>query len=447
MPDQHHSCYRSVDVPNSRDDSRNDSRSANSEAAQLRLLDEMAKSSNQDAITAKQCADKSIGALEDLVAKQAYDIKEHQPKYEKLKAEFETLRGENLLLRKHLSAAKGRYKYVVRNAIEPYAELHGLNWNHHTAETMAMVVEPLYRDALETSELREQIATLQNEMFAKRDKVEVVSDNVFEQEFRNLAAMIKSTSRTVRPPQDVHITELTGSPGLLCGVNQKPWETRTRKKYLIEAWIWAVLCECVFANPFEWFGCEGSELAAVWARFFGIDEPDSWPPRSTLCETWRATTATHLSDLLELATVSEDSSKFGQSLLSADSDVHKYRNEVYHITKSFLTSISGVEDIPQVRSIIEKSFAFALQMSPRRTRVRITYPVVGSGWDGSSMKLLEDPDDDDDVTENGVVSFVLNPGLTKWGDAHGKKLDQRCDIVKAKIKLERLDQMEGVSLR
>jgi hypothetical protein len=86
-------------------------------------------------------------------------------------------------------------------------------------------------------------------------------------------------------------------------------------------------------------------------------------------------------------------------------------------------------------------------MSPQRTRVRITYPVVGSGWDGSSMKLLEDPDDDDDVTENGVVSFVLNPGLTKWGDAHGKKLDQRCDIVKAKVKLERLDQMEGVSLR
>ena len=62
------------------------------------------------------------------------------------------------------------------------------------------------------------------------------------------------------------------------------------------------------------------------------------------------------------------------------------------------------------------------------------------------MKIMEDPDDDDDSTENGIVTFVLNPGLTKWGDAYGKNLDQHCDIVKSTVKLERIGRREGISL-
>ena len=58
---------------------------------------------------------------------------------------------------------------------------------------------------------------------------------------------------------------------------------------------------------------------------------------------------------------------------------------------------------------------------------------------------MDDPDDDDKA-ESGVVAFVLRPGLTKWGDAHGKNLDQVCPIVKSTVKLERVDEMEGVTL-
>jgi hypothetical protein len=51
------------------------------------------------------------------------------------------------------------------------------------------------------------------------------------------------------------------------------------------------------------------------------------------------------------------------------------------------------------------------------------------------------PYGEDDV-DNGIVAFVINPGLTKWGDVHGKAFDYRYDIVPARVQLE-----AGVSSR
>lgn len=39
---------------------------------------------------------------------------------------------------------------------------------------------------------------------------------------------------------------------------------------------------------------------------------------------------------------------------------------------------------------------------------------------------------DDDVDEERVI-FCVNPGIVKWGDAHGGKLDKRLDLVPAKV--------------
>ena len=46
------------------------------------------------------------------------------------------------------------------------------------------------------------------------------------------------------------------------------------------------------------------------------------------------------------------------------------------------------------------------------------------------------PDRDGDDINDGVVAFVVNPGLTKWGDARGEKLDERYDIVPCLVQLE-----------
>jgi hypothetical protein len=50
------------------------------------------------------------------------------------------------------------------------------------------------------------------------------------------------------------------------------------------------------------------------------------------------------------------------------------------------------------------------------------------------------PNIDGEETDEGVVAFVINPGLTKYGDAHGKNLDQRYDIVPSLVLLDPLDQ-------
>lgn len=47
------------------------------------------------------------------------------------------------------------------------------------------------------------------------------------------------------------------------------------------------------------------------------------------------------------------------------------------------------------------------------------------------------PDLDGDDIDDGVVAFIVKPGLRKWGNAHGKMLDQYYDIVPSLVQLHR----------
>jgi hypothetical protein len=53
---------------------------------------------------------------------------------------------------------------------------------------------------------------------------------------------------------------------------------------------------------------------------------------------------------------------------------------------------------------------------------------------GVTTGLVSIPDSEE--VPEGRVAFIVNPGLTKWGDAHGKCLDQRLDIVPALVFVE-----------
>lgn len=89
---------------------------------------------------------------------------------------------------------------------------------------------------------------------------------------------------------------------------------------------------------------------------------------------------------------------------------------------------------PQISVTINKAFALALQLSTQRCRLQLTYPLVGAEFHKHSMESMPDPDGED--IENGNVAFIAHPGLTKWGDAHGKNLDHRFDIVSSLVQLE-----------
>jgi hypothetical protein len=72
-----------------------------------------------------------------------------------------------------------------------------------------------------------------------------------------------------------------------------------------------------------------------------------------------------------------------------------------------------------------------MQMALQRSRLQVTVPKNGDRFSRAEMSAVNG--DDEEEIEDGVVAFVINPGLTKWGDAHGKKLDQRYDIVRALV--------------
>ncbi|KAJ8113128.1 hypothetical protein OPT61_g4673 [Boeremia exigua] len=84
--------------------------------------------------------------------------------------------------------------------------------------------------------------------------------------------------------------------------------------------------------------------------------------------------------------------------------------------------------------IVDRAFTLALEMSLQNCRFQVTYPSAGAKFHDGSMSSLPDLDGED--ISDGIVAFVVNLGLTKWGDAHGKMLDQRYDVVSALVQLE-----------
>lgn len=370
--------------------------------------------------------------------KQTERIKEQRDdfheQHNELKQQHEQLQEEQRTLQYHFNHASERYTYILRNTIQPFVESKGLHWNDQTAETISVVLDPLIADAIEASSLREQVRVLQKEMLAKLNKVQVVSDEQFAQDFRNLVAIIKTLSRTVHLSPDRDVVGISGTPAFLQGVNQRHWKSRAGKKCLVEAWVWCVLLDLVFQSPFAMFGEEGECLQTVWQGIFGVQHAHSWPTPTALCETWRYTTTEQLTGQADLVGAAAGKSKPDMEYKHLEMSMLATRSNVKHIIAEYVARISATTDSAVIGSIVDKAFALALRMSSQRFRLQITYPSVGMMFHRDSMCTLPDPDGED--SEEGTVAFVVHPGLTKWGDAYGKNLDQRFDIVSSLVQLD-----------
>ncbi|KAJ4361460.1 hypothetical protein N0V95_001877 [Ascochyta clinopodiicola] len=390
-----------------------------------------------------------------------HQLERQQLEYEKLQVELETQRNESQQLRKERDDARqqcdklkrrheiagAKYKQVLASTILPYAQAKGLHWGRQTSENQTMVLKSLLTDAEEADGLRIRVGMLQNEMLAKRDNVQALPDEQLAQDFRSILALIKSLARTVRPSQGVDITKFTGPSGLLRGADVQAWGVRARKKYLIEAWTWSVLCDFVFRGPFGVFGEEGQDLMILWKGIFGHEHIDGWPTPSASCESWRYCTSEQLAGKMNPTTMSRDSTKDGEWDRNLDVSIMTARKHVYSIIMAFVSTICGGGNVPEVGQIVDNAFDLALQMSHQRARLQVTYPSVGARFHGTSMKPMEDSSDDEDShIETRTISFVVNPGLTKWGDAYGKNLDQRYDIVPSLVEVEADGPAQGILL-
>jgi hypothetical protein len=223
-------------------------------------------------------------------------------------------------------------------------------------------------------------------------------------------------------------------------VKDKQWNTRARKKFFTEAWIWSVLIEVVFKTPFAILGDVGTSIAELWSKLFNDKHHRGWPTLSVSCESWHCTTVEHAVKTMSQSCNADENTKVDCGLLDgtashkSESEELRVRTLIANEIGTKLANLSTAADFPLIARIIEAAFALALQMSLQRSRLQITFPDVDDRLDYGKMAPIPDPDGED--LEDGVVAFIVRPGLTKWGDAYGEHFDQRYDIVPSLVQLQ-----------
>ncbi|KAF2130414.1 hypothetical protein P153DRAFT_430627 [Dothidotthia symphoricarpi CBS 119687] len=362
----------------------------------------------------------------------------------KLKEKYTRLRTDASdqveVLKKHKARAEFLNPLVsgiITKYLSPYAKAKHLGITNWTPKNIDAVLEPQFLQAMEFDSMRDQIRILQNELLAKVDKVSAIPDEQFAKDFRSIIALVKTLSRSSRFTDGVDVVESLGSCTLAKDVSRHHWDSRSRKKYLVEAWVWSVLIGDVFRSPFTIFGKQCDEICVVWMNLFGAEHHQGLPCPSSPCETWRRATTEHLVQFLGRDMVALGEPK--QQYPYQNGSVFELRANVTGVIQN-LTKISPTTDISQVDQIVTKAFTLAMEMSLQRSRLQVTYPAIGANFNEQEMSSMPDPNGED--IDEGVVAFIVNPGLTKWGDAHGKHLDQRYDIVPTLVQLEHMATMK-----
>ena len=335
---------------------------------------------------------------------------------------------------------------ILFKLVEPYAKRNKIQVDEWTPEPFLEVLTSLSRDAadassyaVEMSSLTEQVQMLQKEMFAKVEKVHVASDEQFAQDFRVLASSIKSLSRTISINDAEDTANILSAGFLFENVPHHHWIGRPKKKILVEAWVWSVLMQHVFRTPFAIFGKQCDLLNANWQCLYMSEHCHDWPIPTSLSENWRCTSVESLLELVDRDVITHG--KCRQVLQKLEPEIVAARKNVYQIIGSYLFKISTKGVNPsEVQSIVDKAFTFAMEMSRQRIRLQVTFPKAGDKFDSDTMRFKSDTDEED--MDDSVVAFIINPGLTKWGDTHGKNFDHRYDIIPALVYLETLLQQE-----
>lgn len=291
---------------------------------------------------------------------------------------------------------------------------------------------------------QEQVHALQQQLLAQVDNESAVTDDKLFKDFRCLVALIKSLSHSIHITKDTNMLGILGIGCLLRDVDNKHWNSRARKKALAEAWIWSVLWDKFFASLFALSDENGVMMTQLWHMLFGTGHDHGWPIPSAVCEKWRYTTAEHLVHISGLDYL-KDNDEGGDSAMhdnDFDSLFHEervgdpVRNEAISIISSRLATVSTKGDFAQIPGIVDRAMTLALEMSLQRCRLQITYSAVNTNFVESQMCAIVDTDGEE--MQDEVVAFVVHPGLTKWGDANGKDLDQRYDIVPSLVQLQPL---------
>lgn len=365
-------------------------------------------------------------------------------------SEYKDLQWTNYLLREDIHQLEEdrdrfkfdslRYKHIINNYLQPYSQHLGTYFDDTNAYTIKAVLNPMFRGALEADHLKDELQNLQKEMLSQVEKIYAQTDDQFAQQFRALSSAIKSLSRMTRLSENVNLVEILSSLPLVEDVLPHHWTGRGRKKSFIEACIWSSLIQMIFCNPFAIFGKSSSRMNRAWQNMFGPEHHYGWPFPTSSCETWRYTTVERLAEIADPDNITKGEvkkvHKQPRALVQEDvqSSTIQARAQVIGYIRAGLEQVSSAADASQIRDIVDKAFDLARQMSLQRSRIQVTYPKTGAVFNKGEMSCMPGPNGEE--LDHGVVAFVANPGLTKWGDALGKNLNHRYDIVPALVQLE-----------
>lgn len=375
----------------------------------------------------------------------AANLKKFEKNTEFLLAHLERSEEKNEYLLANLNHYKSLWFYASDKCFAPFAVEKKVQWNGKDASSIDHVLSTLLQEALEASALRTQIHSLQHEMLGNVEKSQAVSDEQFTRDFSTLASAVKSFSRAIKVPAELNITDIDALNSCLL-IDRLPkdfWATGARKKSLIEAYVWSVLILRVFQGPFEIFGWYRAVLSEAYFGIFGDAHNHHWPIPSELAEHWRHTTAEQFVQIVGRDAITKISNQHIFTEIGAS--INMAQEEIINTIETVLTPISPSTNFSLLKKIVEKAFALALEISLQRSRIQITVPTYGEPFIAGKCPSLTSIAESEDV-DQGHVAFTVSPGLTKWGDAHGKNLKHRLDLCSIQgIHRASADQVRGCS--
>jgi exonuclease VII small subunit len=413
------------------------SRSLPPTISSYRLLEENVlnlKKRNRELEEQKVCLERGNDAYQTQIRELKHANQTLQGQKKNLQQQVDECEEQKDKLEDDLDDITAFYSHIVRAYFVPYAKKQNMQYNDKIENSVKRVLGSLLRDALEANELRAQVQELQTDMLAKVDKLQAMSDEKFCLNFGTLASSIKTFSRAIKLSSTVSITDIVALNQclLLRGVQTKYWNTGARRKGMIEAYVWSVLIKYVFRSPFHMLGSVCGQFSHGFTGLFGQLHTQGWPTPCELAERWKCTTAERLVELVgSEASLEELPENVHPEIVES---MKRLRSDLYKVIESTFVTLSPTTDFLQLHAIVDKAIKLALQMSLQRSRIQIVWPNVGDPFLSRETRSLKNITDED--VEEGTVAFIINPGLAKWGDAHGKNLHKRLDLVPSRVFIE-----------
>lgn len=166
---------------------------------------------------------------------------------------------------------------------------------------------------------------------------------------------------------------------------------------------------------------------------YGTGEKQDWPLPSHDSERWRRLTMQTLVGSTGEQLITKVKVNCKNVVLR--NSIDELRVHIFRKIEGPLYRLHPAVDSSKINPILEKAFNLAMHMSLQQFRLQVIAPNAGDNYTaGINLDMTSVPESDD--VPVGKVGFIVRPGLAKWGDAHGKNLDQRLDLVPSLVFIE-----------